>query len=1236
MKHDQVSIKKINETEATNFPIVAIGASAGGLEALQEIFKQLPSDTGMAFVVIQHLDPKHDSALNIILARGTKMTVSEVENGMPIEPNHVYIIPPNKDLSLSGRTLRLSPRTLNHGLHLPINHFFTDLAKMKQGNAIGVILSGSGSDGSLGLQAIKAEEGITLVQEEKSAKYEQMPSNAIATECVDFILPPTEIAQELVRISKHPYLRTAPDAPDTPDEEGTVSELSAAEAIHFNAILKLLHKRSKVDFSHYKSNTIRRRVLKRMVLHKVDSLETYRHMLEEKTSELDALYNDVLINVTDFFRDAEVFEALKTVVFPEITKDKKEEPIRIWVPGCSTGEEPYSIAMAFLEFLGESSPTPSIQIFATDLSEKVIEKARRGIYPKSRLQNISEERVRRFFHQQNGNFQISKQIRDLCVFATQNVTGDPPFSKVDLVSCRNILIYLGPVLQKKVIQIFNYALNQPGFLLLGVSEAIGAFSDFFTQIDKKNKIYLKKTLRARPFFDFSWGGSVGDKPKGEGEGKGAAIADDVDIKQQAERLILGESSAVIVDQDLEIVHIIGDTGPYLSLSEGKPALNLIKMARESLGLDLRTAVQFALKEKLRVKREGIRLIQNGNSKDICIEVIPLRTVQAEGQNLLVVFKETAGKLEVTAPQFKAVQKASKRPLERVEAENIQLAHELKSATESLQSLKENLQTALEAQEAANEELRSANEEVLSSNEELQSTNEELETAKEELQSTNEELITVNEELQHRNADLTLANNDLLNLLNSIKIPVIMLGADLRIRRFTPLAEKLFNLIATDVGRPISDITPNFTVPDLKAKILDVIDTVSTQEIEVRDFNNYAYSLRIHPYKTLDNRIDGVLLVLVDIHGIQLARDTARSIVETVREPLLVLDKNLRVLSANDSFYRNFQVTKKETENQLLSELGDRQWKLPKLLALLEEIVPKNTYFENYEMEHSFEKIGRRVMLLNARKILCESTGMEDMILLAIEDVTERKEVEARLQKTLEDLARSNTELEKFASVASHDLTAPVRSISTYCQLLSERYGEKLDQEGRNYLQSATVAAGRMMNLIHELLDYARVGQSTKPLELINVRQALDVALINLKAAIDESEAKITCDPLPEIMFDQIQFIQLLQNLIGNAIKFPKPGEHPQIHISAKKGEREWVFSVRDQGIGIDPQDSERIFKMFERLHTYEEQGGAGIGLAICKKIVEFHGGKIWVESKPGEGSTFFFTSPLSVGSRPAA
>ena len=833
-----------------NFPVVAVGASAGGLEACTTLLKSLNANLGMAFVFIPHLDPNRSSAFPEILARATSMKVVEVQDGTPVSPNSVYVIPRNCDMTLQHGSLRITHREEPRTVNTTIDTFLRSLAFDQGNNAVGIILSGTASDGTAGLLAIKGEGGITFAQDE-SAKYDGMPASAIASGCVDLVLPPEEIGKELERISRHPYVR------GVPTEFEQVGETVEAQMVQ---IFALLRRATRVDFSEYKPPTIGRRVARRMALHKIEKLRDYVALLQRNRNEVMALYQDLLINVTSFFRDAEAFDSLKAVVYPELAKLRSHDsttPIRIWVPGCSTGEETYSHAISLLEFLGEERTELPIQIFGTDLSDNAIQRARAGLYKDTIEADVSPVRLRRFFHKVDSGYQISKSIRDLCIFSTQNVFSDPPFSRIDLVSCRNVMIYLSHSLQRRVIPIFHYALNPSGFLMIGNTEGLlGSGAELFDMADKKQKIYRKKSVPTPVTFGFSVHATEPLR-EGEPQGQTAKMAEParapLDLQREADRLLLARYAppSVAVNDQLEIIQIKGRTGPYLELPAGKASLNLLKMARPGLLFELQNAIEEARKSGVDAVRPNVQVEGNGSSKVTTIRVTPFRTPIQDKSSFLVAF-EPATDSDTSTDTDAVLSPLSEDERTSKDKQIAQLKQELAATKEYLQSI-------IEALESANEELQSANEEIQSGNEELQSTNEELQTSKEELESANEELHTVNEEMQHRNEMLTQLNNDLNNLLNSVNLPMVMVGPDLSIRRYTPQAARVLGLTATDVGRPITRLKLKVEIADLEKLMLDVIAEVRPKQFRVKDAEGEWSDLRLTPYRTADNRIDGVVL-----------------------------------------------------------------------------------------------------------------------------------------------------------------------------------------------------------------------------------------------------------------------------------------------------------------------------------------------------------------------------------------
>lgn len=1185
----------------------------------------------MAFVFIQHLAPSHVSMLATILSKETSMPVTDVISGIRIEPDHVYVIPPNTCMTIAAGALRLVPRSderceVNH----PIDIFLRSLAKEEGSQSIGIILSGTASDGSAGVMAIKEEGGITFAQDKKTAKFEQMPQNAIATGCVDFVLSPEKIAGRLADIRRGPHLN--------PSDSQIQKLVSGAEG-PFKEIIFLLKKASGVDFACYKPETIKRRLTRRMALNRKDTLQDYLEILKKNPLELEALHQDVLIKVTQFFRDPEIFQALQHEVYPHILKNKSNEtPLRIWVPACSTGEEVYSLAIALLEHLGSDSHHLPIQFFGSDIKDSCIETARNAVYPESITQDVSPERLKRFFNKVDRGYQITKLIRDRCIFAKQNVAADPPFSRIDFISCRNLLIYLAPALQQTVINTFHYSLNPDGFLLLGPSESMTSFPELFKCVNKKARIYSKKQAHTYRLFANVSSAYVPEKfplQKKMNHGEESRVV--LNAQREADRVIVAkfEQAGVVINEAMEVLQFRGDTSSYLKHAPGTPSRSLLKMAREGLLAEIRGSLQKVIKKGGAYKQDNIRVKYNGNFKNVSIEVIPLKVPAASQKHFLISFTESRASEPLPA------KKTAKKPAGKSAGHKYELEKEIKSITDELASTKAYMQSIIEERESANEELQIVNEEVVTSNEELQSlneemqsSNEELQTAKEEIQASNEEIITVNEELNSRNAQLTQLNDDFLNLINSIQMPIVIVGHDLRIRRFTPAAEMVFSLVSTDVGRLITDIKLKVNILNLESLILQVIKDLSIKEQEVQDENGAWYSVTMRPYKTLENKIDGVVIKFSNIDTLKknqrLIEDHQHyleAIIQAMSVPLLVLDENLHVKMTNESFTRLFHILPDQVIGGLIYQLMNKQWDMQELHKLLEETVPEKRRALSFEVEADFPGLGPRVFLFNSRSI-CTTKDL----LLSIEDITENKqkerslhELNQELEKKGSKLTKSNLELEQFAAVASHDLQEPFHIISSFMGLLASGYKDKLEPKAQELIKIAGDAAGRAQELIRSLLDYARIDTGERQSESVDLKTVLTQVLLDLREKIEESSMEISCDPLPKIMGDPLHLARLFQNLISNAIKYRS--ERPlKVYIAVTKTGEEWIFQIKDNGMGFDPKNKELVFEMFRRLHG-REVSGIGIGLSTCKKIVERHGGKIWAESEPGKGTSFYFSLP---------
>jgi two-component system CheB/CheR fusion protein len=844
------------DLDSGRFPIVGIGASAGGLAAFEAFFSGMPTDAdpGMAFVLVQHLAPDHKSILTDLIRRYTCMKVFEVEDGMAVMPNCAYIIPPNRDMAFLNGTLQLLEPAAPRGQRMPIDFFFRSLAQDQRERAIGVVLSGTGSDGTLGVRSIKGEGGMVMVQSQASTEYDGMPSSAIATGLVDYELSPAEMPAQLIAYTAHAFGRPTLPAILPPKNEGTLKK-----------IFVQLRAQTGHDFSQYKPSTTQRRIERRMAVHQIETLDGYVKFIQQTPEEVDALFRDMLIGVTNFFRDPEAFKVLEEQIIPKLFAGKGvEATIRIWVPGCSTGEEAYSLAILLAECQEVQKKRFKVLIFATDIDSHAIAAARAGIYPASIATDLTPERLARFFSSDSGegSYRIHKVIRDMLVFSEQNVIKDPPFSKLDLISCRNLLIYLGGNLQKKLIPLFHYALKPGGYLFLGTSETVGEHVDLFAALDRKQKIYQRKE------------DLIGIQRAGLGRILPSMTSPDtaqprtvektvhprkLPLRELAEQALLQQlvQAGALVKAEGDLLYLHGRTGLYLEPAPGVSGPgNILKMAREGLRRDLTTALHKAAQTRETVLCPGVRVKTNGDftTVNLIVRPVPLAPSDSPDPPLYLVILEQALTDEPDKSDKSDMSDAPEAPDKRITA----LKQELRAKEEYLQTTNEELETS-------NEELKSSNEEMQSVNEELQSTNEELETSKEELQSVNEELATVNTELQTKVADLSRANNDMNNLLAGTGIATVFVDHQLRILRFTPAATKIINLIQSDIGRPVSHIVSNLPgYGNLKEDTQAVLDTLIPKELDVRSSEGRWYTMRIQPYRTMDNVIEGVVLTFMDV------------------------------------------------------------------------------------------------------------------------------------------------------------------------------------------------------------------------------------------------------------------------------------------------------------------------------------------------------------------------------------
>lgn len=1181
-------------------PIVGIGASAGGLEAFQRLLKALPIDTGMAFVLVQHLDPVHESILTRLLASATLMPVMEVKEGMAVEPNHVYVIPPNKVMSIRDGALHLAARLKAGSAHMPIDHFFRSLAESERHRAIGVILSGAASDGTLGLGAIKAEGGITLAQDEASAKYTGMPRSAAAAGCVDFILPPEGIARELTRVSRHPYV----------GDEAPASSLAISDEPNgdLREIFRLLRSVSGVDFAYYKYTTVKRRIARRMALHKLDHLQDYLKYLQGNRPECSALFEDILIHVTGFFREPEVFEELKSSLFRAILKNKQPaNSVRIWVPGCSTGEEAYSIAMVLLEFLDNQTSAPSIQIFGTDISEEALDRARTGVYSESSVSEISPGRLQRFFVHTATGYQIVKSIREMCIFARHNLGNDPPFSRLDLVSCRNVLIYMGPALQKKIMTIFHYALKPSGYLLLGKSESVGGYAELFVAAGRKHKIYLKKATPSRPVFDLP----PAELEEAVRKEQKAETPPKFDVQREADRIVVNHyaPAGLIANDSLQILHFRGQVASFLSPSPGEASLNLLRMVRPEFAVELRTAVHRAHKQQGPIRKEGILTKREGRLYDVALEVIPIQGEMKEAY-YLVLFDERR------CPEADGKVSGSKKLSKAQELETARLEREL-------QSTKEYLQSIIEEQEANNEELKSANEEILSSNEELQSTNEELETAKEELQSTNEELVTVNEQMQSRNLELSQLGDDLTNLLGGVNIPIVMLGLDHRIRRFNPQAERLLNLLPTDVGRPIDNIRPNIAVPDLENRISEVIDKVTSMEREVQDLDGHWYSMRLRPYRTSDNKIDGAVMILVDIDALKKTQGAlqaqtlfAEAVLQSAGALVMVTNADGEIVAFNhacelSSGYKFSEVKGKSSWDDFLVPAEE----VDGVKAIYRKLLHSNGPIQHENTWKS--RSGARRLISWSSAAIAGADGAPKHSVRIGADITERRAAETALQASETALRQNERKLQRLAAGLIHAHEEDRRRIA-------RELGDQLNQK----LVSLTRDVDALQHTDgSDKHKYASLRQRFSTISqevgrLSNQLHPSSIERLGLAAAL-----KSYCSD-----FQQRQGISVRLSIRSVPKKIPRNvslGLYRVVqealdNVAMRSGARQASVSLKSAGGMLI-----LVVKDFGRGFDVDRVRGRGDGLIGLEQRARLMQGTFSIHTKPGEGVQLEVQVPLA-------
>ncbi|MCA9157327.1 MAG: PAS domain-containing protein [Planctomycetales bacterium] len=984
-----------NQPTNDRFPIVGIGASAGGLEALDELLGHLPADTGMAFVIVTHQHPSHASLLPELLSRETQMAVSEAVDGIRVLPNHVYVGTPGGHLAIINGTLQRMETSDQSSARLPIDYFFRSLADDQKEHAICIVLSGTGTDGTLGLRAIKGATGMAMVQQPQSAKYAGMPSSAEATGLADYVLPPAEMPARLIAYTQGPYLHSDKFASESSDAALAVPKV--LESI--GKIFVLLRDRSGHDFSGYKPNTIRRRIERRMNIHQITDPKDYVRYLQANPHEIDALFKELLISVTSFFRDPQSWEALAAKPLPELLGSRPDDTtLRAWVAGCATGEEVYTLAIVMRECAEQIKRHFAMQIFGTDLDSTAIESARLGRFPAGISSDLSPQRLQRWFTQEESTLVLRKEIREMAIFAPQNLIKDPPFTNLDIIACRNLLVYLDADLQKRLIPIFHYALKPGGLLILGSSETIGQAADLFETLDTKWKIYRRKEISAA-IHSLPEMPAASRLPSSNLEPKFSQRGQIHDTRTTAilEHTALEWFSPtfVVVNERGDLLHVHGRTGDYFELAQGQVRTNVLDMAREGLARELASLIRRAVRDDREVMRQRVLFKTNGDTTHVDLAAFRIKTPEPVRGLILITFRPSPKPRDGDVNRESVVPAADAVTGDSTSGDQESLEREL-------QFLRETHQMTLEELETSNEELKSINEELQSTNEEMQSTNEELETSKEEMQSLNEELTTVNVELQSKVDDLSQANDDLQNLLNSTDIATIFLGDDLTIKRYTESATRILSLRSTDVGRPIGDLRIHLKDIDLVADCRAVINTLVQKRMRVETEDGAWCLMRILPYRTAENAIDGLVLTFVDIQDLKVAEELGamrayfEAIFNTVREPLLVLDSQFVINSANRYFFDTFRLRRKDAMGKSLAAVAGGAFDVPTLFESLEEILANNATLEDFVVEHEFATIGAKRFLLNARR-LDDTLELEGKILMAVHEVVDRPEKHKELR-----------------------------------------------------------------------------------------------------------------------------------------------------------------------------------------------------------------------------------------------
>ena len=1228
------------------FPVVGIGASAGGIQALLTLFEHMPNDCGMAFVVIMHLSPKHESNIDKILQNVTEMPVLQVTQPVAIERNHIYVIPPAMDLSMNDGYLRLQKPERERGPQVAIDLFFRALADVHHSHAVGIVLSGSGADGSVGLSRIKEQGGVTLAQTPEDAEYESMPSSAIETGMVDIVLPVAEMPQRLVKLSDNLQALLARKEPlpplgDIEQADLPPGELESSQAkmqskpneLALREILAALRARTGHDFRHYKQATVLRRIERRMQVNALRDMPSYAKHLQSHPDETPALLADMLIGVTNFYRDREAFEALERDILPLLFEqkiDSEDKSLRIWSAACSTGEEAYSLGMLLADQAGVSGVLGDLrlQVFATDIDDRALETARAGIYPEAIVTDVPPARLRQYFVKEQNHFRMQKELRERILFARHNILRDPPFSRLDLISCRNLMIYLDRDIQVEVLRMFHFALNPGGYLFLGSSETADACSQLFTPVDKKNRIYRAKdvgsSLRRAPAGPFqSFALTTPPRPPLSEPYRGKKKFSFSEVHQRA--LEQYAPPSVIVNHDAEIVHMSDRAGNFLRYVGGEPSLNLTTLIHPQLRLELRTALYQATHTGKSVEARRVRLERDGRHFYVNMVVRPFRDNEAGSEYMLVIFDEVeacmdSGQLE--DPDTKD------SVLTQLEAE--------------LQQTKEQLQVTMEHSETSTEELRASNEELQAINEELRSATEELETSKEELQSINEELTTVNFELKTKVDETSKINDDLQNLISSTDIATVFVDRKMRIKWFTPRARNIFNVIGNDAGRSLLDITHRLDYPLLHQDAAEAFEELHLVEREIRNHDNgHWYLARFLPYRTLDDRIQGAVLTFIDITD----RRRAQAQLEAGEAHMRLLAQSTKgygIITLDcdgiiTTWNRGAECIFGYTEREAIGKCIDMIYTPEDRSAGVPEAERKRALEHGQATDERWHvrRDGSRCFFSGLVNPLVDNAGKVTGFAKIARDLTEERQQNSEQQNELESIQAANLQKDQFFAVLSHELKHPLNLIQLNTDLLSRSQVAKSSPSLRKATQSIQNAVRSQSRIIDDLMDVSRVRTGKLKLQFstlnyLEVLRGIESVFAPLAQAENVSFETFKPEQPIYIHADPTRLEQIIWNLLNNAWKFTKGGE--RICIQLERDGEQARLDVIDTGEGISADFLPQVFDMFgqaEMQHAQRSKHGLGIGLALVKQLVEAHGGRIEAFSEGlGRGARFSVWLPI--------